>query len=717
MDLSNQYMKLDEKNKGQDYTIYKILDTSSSNVYEIYYLKKNKNYYYHDDDNLDLSYQTIFRKFDTVNDVLSFISTYQEIQNDSDDKTMYVSRNIYNLGRKKQSIKFQLEHGKLFENFKKLKISDISSDVPKELLSTPNQIFNMIYYQLDKINKNHSYNHYYKPINDSLYNLEMNLFNDKLGQFKFEVKLDEGAFPLIPPKISLIEPWLDRKVALQINNLPDLSIDSWNPTVGLEYLLLKYAEKIINLKDYINKSSNIDIQFEKLNTELAELCGIKPDDIVDFKLDFSKISLKEKKASKYWNAGTGYGHDGITKWDINGFYKRRVNINKKKNSCLENIKIYLKDNKEKFLSYFDSSIIKKYIFNFLNSINILDYSKNPDIYINTIGIVKVIVENNALVFTNNQLELIENFFENIKNLWQKDNCDDEQMGLIFHLIEGFINDIKVEDIVKLDINDDIKEKYCTMVKKYQFGESDISEYYHYKKKTSNPSRKSMIRIMSENSSLKNSLPINWDTSILMRINKTNINYASFFVVGPEGTPYHNGIFEFHMYYPNDYPASNPLVNLMTTGNGTVRFNPNLYNCGKVCLSLLGTWRGQEGESWNPKISTALQVLISIQSLIFIPDPYFNEPGWERDRGTSIGDAKSKKYNELRRLETIRWAINDKIENPVKGIEDFTKEHFMMKQEELLNITQKWVDDASSKYKSQMKEERNRMIELFDKIIS
>lgn len=30
------------------------------------------------------------------------------------------------------------------------------------------------------------------------------------------------------------------------------------------------------------------------------------------------------------------------------------------------------------------------------------------------------------------------------------------------------------------------------------------------------------------------------------------------------------------------------VNLQTTGNGTVRFNPNLYNCGKVCLSLLGT---------------------------------------------------------------------------------------------------------------------------------
>lgn len=43
---------------------------------------------------------------------------------------------------------------------------------------------------------------------------------------------------------------------------------------------------------------------------------------------------------------------------------------------------------------------------------------------------------------------------------------------------------------------------------------------------------------------------------------------------------------------------------LTTGGGSVRFNPNLYNCGKVCLSLLGTW---SGPSWDPTTSTILQV--------------------------------------------------------------------------------------------------------------
>lgn len=46
--------------------------------------------------------------------------------------------------------------------------------------------------------------------------------------------------------------------------------------------------------------------------------------------------------------------------------------------------------------------------------------------------------------------------------------------------------------------------------------------------------------------------------------------------------------------------------------------------GKVCLSLLGTWDGDKGESWNSQTSTLLQVLVSIQSLILVPEPFFNE---------------------------------------------------------------------------------------------
>lgn len=60
-------------------------------------------------------------------------------------------------------------------------------------------------------------------------------------------------------------------------------------------------------------------------------------------------------------------------------------------------------------------------------------------------------------------------------------------------------------------------------------------------------------------------------------------------------------------------------------------NPNLYEDGKVCLSLLGTW---QGPGWQPGQSTLLQVLISIQSMILgTSDPFFNEPGYAGMEGT------------------------------------------------------------------------------------
>ena len=39
------------------------------------------------------------------------------------------------------------------------------------------------------------------------------------------------------------------------------------------------------------------------------------------------------------------------------------------------------------------------------------------------------------------------------------------------------------------------------------------------------------------------------------------------------------------------------------------------------------------------------MLVSIQSLILVPDPYFNEPGFEQEIGTETGQKHSDDYNE------------------------------------------------------------------------
>jgi ubiquitin-protein ligase len=143
------------------------------------------------------------------------------------------------------------------------------------------------------------------------------------------------------------------------------------------------------------------------------------------------------------------------------------------------------------------------------------------------------------------------------------------------------------------------------------------------------------------------------SSIFVRCDDTRLDVLKALIIGPEGSPYENGCFEFDIWLPPDYPNTPPKVNLMTTGRGTVRFNPNLYNCGKVCLSLLGTW---QGPGWDPVRSTLLQVLISIQSLIMVSDPFFNEPGFQNMLGTVQGTSASGAYNSSVREATLRHAM-------------------------------------------------------------
>lgn len=119
-----------------------------------------------------------------------------------------------------------------------------------------------------------------------------------------------------------------------------------------------------------------------------------------------------------------------------------------------------------------------------------------------------------------------------------------------------------------------------------------------------------------------------------------------------------------MYFPADYPQSPPLLYFETGARSMRRFNPNLYavaarapgcvpRCvtrtdactlwvrhrytdGKVCLSLLNTASsGGEAVKWNPEHSNLKQVLLSIQSMIFVSDPMYNMPGLNRAKGTKV----------------------------------------------------------------------------------
>eukprot|EP00434_Breviolum_minutum_P035493 symbB.v1.2.031419.t1/scaffold3646.1/size68564/4 len=113
------------------------------------------------------------------------------------------------------------------------------------------------------------------------------------------------------------------------------------------------------------------------------------------------------------------------------------------------------------------------------------------------------------------------------------------------------------------------------------------------------------------------------------------------ILGPDGTPYARSPYLFEFTFPNTYPMRPPHAKLLT-GDGRVRFNPNLYVNGKVCLSILGTWAGP---SWT-SLSTFRTVLLSIQSLL-CANPLQNEPGHEHETGSDCD-----LYSAMLRYESL-----------------------------------------------------------------
>ncbi|CAH2249468.1 baculoviral IAP repeat-containing 6 [Pelobates cultripes] len=253
----------------------------------------------------------------------------------------------------------------------------------------------------------------------------------------------------------------------------------------------------------------------------------------------------------------------------------------------------------------------------------------------------------------------------------------------------------------------LEEKYVAIMKKLQFdtfemvsedddGKLVFKVNYHYMSQVKNASDANSAararRLAQEAVTLSTSLPLSSSSSVFVRCDEERLDIMKVLITGPADTPYANGCFEFDVYFPQDYPNSPPLVNLETTGGHSVRFNPNLYNDGKVCLSILNTWHGRPEEKWNPQTSSFLQVLVSVQSLILVSEPYFNEPGYERSRGTPSGTQSSREYDGNIRQATVKWAMLEQIRNASPCFKEVIHKHFYLKRAEIMAQCEDWIVD-------------------------
>lgn len=166
------------------------------------------------------------------------------------------------------------------------------------------------------------------------------------------------------------------------------------------------------------------------------------------------------------------------------------------------------------------------------------------------------------------------------------------------------------------------------------------------------------------------------------------------IVGPSDTPYFGGFYFFEFTYPADYPHSPPKVKYCTNGNN-IRFNPNLYCCGKVCISLLNTWRGDQWTSCQT-ISTVLLTLCTL----LCSDPLLNEPGVDKKH------RDMENYTDIIEFSNINIAVCD-IVTKKKGVYQpffdnfypFVKENFNNNYDKIVEFAGKRLSEKFNEPKT------------------
>jgi len=151
--------------------------------------------------------------------------------------------------------------------------------------------------------------------------------------------------------------------------------------------------------------------------------------------------------------------------------------------------------------------------------------------------------------------------------------------------------------------------------------------------------------------IKNPIPGVW-----FHHNENDISKPKIVIIGPKNTPYENGFYCISFNFTKDFPFKPPKAKYHTT-DGITRMNPNLYRCGKICLSLLGTWSGPQWTSCQNISSLAL----SIQTILN-EHPIRNEPGFGKSTNTL--------YNKMIQHANIRVGVLQMINNPPNGFEIF-----------------------------------------------
>jgi ubiquitin-protein ligase len=477
----------------------------------------------------------------------------------------------------------------------------------------------------------------------------------------------------------------------------------------IKYCLFTTLQKIyeiINICGCIenDNDSNDSVLLEQI-CQLENILKINNDTIKQNKLlelfdkDLVKDTMQTHPQSQnkksYWAKGTGYGtNDDNPNWDINSYIKRIKN--EQEDLIVNMIKL------TKLLSLRDipinndiiprlTNIIKNYLLNDEIDITVVEQLKHA-LIINKLFKLKDIAILLITYLKDNNLECIE-----LSNMF---GCN--------------VHNISSE-------HDENLTPYQKQFNKYRFRYSNVHLNIigtQYISNCINPLPSHITRLQREFQILKKSIIISENASIFFTVQTDNICKMRFIISGPKNTPYEYGLFIFNMTIPTEFPAKPPICILDNTGG--VRFNPNLYDSGYVCSSILNTWRGLASESWTPELSTIFQIFMSIQSQILVEQPYFNEPGYEKTMNTPNGQKNSIEYNEKIMQYTLNHAMIGLLDSTSKGkypeFHDVIHEYFAYHKHNIINTLNIWEKNLPFSKLSFFKCQKEKFISICPEIV-
>ena len=163
--------------------------------------------------------------------------------------------------------------------------------------------------------------------------------------------------------------------------------------------------------------------------------------------------------------------------------------------------------------------------------------------------------------------------------------------------------------------------FSSMPAQFQILDTPVPADHHFLNETADLSANLMRRIRKEHRIMQSSLP----DGTFVRTWDSRLDLLRVLIVGPRNTPYELAPFLMDFHFGSYFPAAPPGSYFHSWTNGIGRINPNLYEEGKICLSLLGTWPGDEkNEGWSAIQSSMLQIIVSLMGLVLVKEPYYSE---------------------------------------------------------------------------------------------